>query len=300
MMRSITSILLGISLASSGVVLVAAQEQQMQASGPPKVLEIQREFLKPGKAGVIHDRSEANFVQAFSHAKWPTHYVAMNSVSGPSRALFLIGYPSYDAWQKDEDATQKDTALSATLERAEESDGDLLTSSDQLVFVYSPELSLNPAHDLANVRFMEVTAFKLRPGHTMDWQNLVKMYKDGIQKAGITDANWAMYHLEYGGGDDYTIFSSDRSMADIDAGMADGKKFREAVGEDGLKKIDEVMASAVISVNSQLFEINPRQSYPPAEWVAKNPGFWKTKPMMASTAKSAGKAKPALEKKGGQ
>jgi hypothetical protein len=269
-------------------------------SGPPKVLEIQREFLKPGKAGMIHDRSEANFVQAFAHAKWPTHYVALNSLSGPSRALFLVGYSSYEAWQKDEDATTKDTALSASIERAEESDGELLTSFDQVVFLYSKELSLNPVPDLANVRFMEVTAFRLRPGHTSDWENLVKMYIDGIQKAGISDANWAMYHLEYGGGDDYTLFSTDKSMADMDAGMTDSKKFRDAVGEDGLKKMDELMAAAVESVNSQLFEINPRQSYPPAEWVAKNPDFWKTKPVMASTAKPATKAKPVSEKKGGQ
>lgn len=298
-MRRVTSALLGLSLASTGVVLAAAQEQQMQASGPPKILEIQREFLKPGKAGVIHDRSEANFVQAFAHAKWPTHYVALNSVSGPSRALFLVGYPSFEAWQKDEDATMKDTALSASLERSEESDGDLLTSFDQVVFIYNRDLSLNPVPDLANVRFMEVTAFKLRPGHDRDWENLVKLYKDGIQKAGISDANWAMYHLAYGGGDDYTIFSTDKSMADMDAGMADGKKFRDAVGDDGLKQIDELMASAVISVNSQLFEINPRQSYPRPEWVKENPSFWNPKPMMTS-AKKPGTAKSSSEKKGGQ
>lgn len=294
-MRKVSSILLGLSLTVPGVMSAAAQEQQMQESGPPKVLQIQREFLKPGKAGMIHDRSEANFVEAFAHAKWPTHYIALNSMSGPSRALYVTGYPSYEAWQKDEDATKKDAALSASIERSEESDGELLTSFDQAVFTYESDLSLNPAPNLANVRFMEATAFKLRPGHTMDWQNLVKMYKDGIQKAGITDANWAMYHLEYGGGNDYTLFSSDKSMADMDASMADSKKFRDAVGEDGLKKMDELMASAVVSVNSELFEINPRQSYPPAEWVKENPSFWTPRPLTSFkkpvTAKPVGPEK---------
>lgn len=298
-MRKIGSILVGLSLSVSGVMFAAAQEQQPQASGPPKILQIEREILKPGKAGMIHDRSEANFVEAFSHAKWPTHYIALNSMSGPSRALYVIGYPSYEAWQKDEDATRKDSALAASIERSEQADGELLTGFDQMVFTYSAGLSLNPASTLANVRFMEITAFKLRPGHTMDWQNLVKMYKDGIQKAGITDANWAMYHLEYGGGDDYTLFSSDKSMADMDAGMADSKKFRDAVGEDGLKKMDELMAAAVVSVNSELFEINPRQSYPPAEWVKENPSFWTPRPLMTSSKKPV-TAKPVGPEKARQ
>jgi hypothetical protein len=300
-MKKITRVLLGLSLASSGVLLAAAQEQQMQPSGPPQVLEVQREFLKPGKAGTIHDKSEANFVEAFSHAKWPTHYIAMNSLSGPSRALYLVGYPSYAAWEKDEDATQKNAALSAAVERASESDGELLSSSDQAVLYYNPDLSLHPVPSLAKVRFMEITVFKLHPGHGTDWHNLVKMYVADVQKAGITDSNWATYELEYGGADEYVLFSTDKSLADIDEGVGDGNKLRDAVGEDELKKLDDLEAAAVSSVDSELFEINPRQSYPPSEWVTENPSFWKPSAVMAATPKPASNpAKTVSAKKGGQ
>jgi hypothetical protein len=77
--------------------VVAAQEDM----GPPKVLVIEREFVKPGKAGSLHEKSESQFVQAFTAAKWPTHYLAMASLSGRPRALFMLGYPSFEAWEKD-------------------------------------------------------------------------------------------------------------------------------------------------------------------------------------------------------
>jgi hypothetical protein len=40
--------------------------QNAQNDGPPNVLVIQREFLKPGKGGMAHERSEAAFVRAFA------------------------------------------------------------------------------------------------------------------------------------------------------------------------------------------------------------------------------------------
>ena len=283
-MRKIGSILVGLSLSVSGVMFAAAQEQQTQGTGPPKVLQIEREFLKPGKAGMLHDRSESNFVEAMNRAKWPTHYTALNSLSGPTRALYLIGYPSYEAWQKDAEAMRKDTALSAAFEKAAEADGELLSSSDQAVFTYAPDLSYKPAKSLANVQFMEITAFELHPGHAMDWRNLVKLYIDAVQKAGI-DANWAMFQLAYGGGDEYLICSTDRSMGEIDKSIAESKKLRDALGEDGMKKIGELEASSIKTVNSELFEINPRQSYPPAEWVKENPSFWNPRPLVTSSKK---------------
>jgi hypothetical protein len=47
------------------------------------------EFIKPGKGGAPHEKAESAFVQAMTRAKWPTHYLAVNSLSGKARALFL-------------------------------------------------------------------------------------------------------------------------------------------------------------------------------------------------------------------
>lgn len=278
-MKKIVCALMGLSFAALGSSFTVAQEASTTAmTGPPAVIQVEREFLKPGKAGAIHDRSEANFVQAMEHAKWPTHYFALNSLSGPARALYFIGYPSFEALEKDRDAMEKNPELSAAFEQASQSDGELLSSFDEAILQYDPDLSYHPVPSLATIRYMEITVFKIHPGHGMEWRNLVKMYTDGVQKAGMDDANWATFEIAYGGGDEYLVASTDKSMADIDKASADGKKFRDAMGEEGMKRFSDLEASAVASVDSELFAINPKQSYPPPAWVEANPGFWKTQP----------------------
>src|ERR1700730_5239292 len=113
-MKRITGLLLGTCVLVGGLGIAAAQE----TTPPPKVLSIQREFIKPGKAGAVHEKSESAFVQAMTRAKWPTHYLALNALSGKSRALFLTGYDSFEAWEKDTLAVQKTPTLSAAIDRA--------------------------------------------------------------------------------------------------------------------------------------------------------------------------------------
>ena len=112
--KKITGLLLGSYLLFGGVGVLVAQE----TPPPPKVLSIIREFVKPGKSGGPHEKAESAFVQAMTRAKWPTHYLAVSSITGKPRVLFLTGYDSFDAWEKDVQATQKNAALSAALDRA--------------------------------------------------------------------------------------------------------------------------------------------------------------------------------------
>jgi hypothetical protein len=284
-MKQILYTLMGLSFAAMGYTITAAQQaSEPGTAGPPAVIQVEREFIKPGKAGAIHDQSESNFVQAMAHAKWPTHYFALNSLSGPSRALYFTGYPSFAAWEKDRQAMDKNPELSAALEKASQSDGELLSSFDEAVLEYDSDLSYHAPPGLGNVRFLEITVFKIHPGHGMDWRNLVKMYVDGVQKAAIDDANWATFEIAYGGGDKYVVISTDKSMADLDKGSADGKKFEDALGEEGMKKFSDLEASSVESVDAELFAINPKQSYPPQSWIDQDPSFWNSKPTMASAA----------------
>jgi hypothetical protein len=285
-MKIVSPILLGLSLAAAGSTLTAAQAtQQMQM---PKVIQVFREYIKPGKAGAIHDNSESHFVQAMKGAKWPTHYIALNSLSGKSRALYMTAYDSFDAWQKDTDAMNKNSSLSATIDLAGMTDGDLLESTDAGVLSYDEDLSYRPNGDLSFVRYFEITSFRIKPGHRKEWHDLVAMVMDAHKKAG-TSANWATFDLAYGGdGDTYIVISEDKSMADIDKGYAEDKMFQSAMGEEGMKKFSEMVADTIDRSDSELFEINPRQSYPRDEWVKANPDFWSPKREAASMGASAG------------
>jgi len=278
-MKRFTGLFLGLSLLVGWLGMAVAQEHTMQ---PPKVLVVTREFLKPGRVGSIHERAESAFVQAFARAKWPTHYLAMDSLSGKTRSLFLTGYDSFDAWEKDALAEQKNAALTAALEHAAAVDGDLLDTVDGGAFALREDQSLRMAVDLSHMRYFEIELFHLKPGHDKEWEEAVKMVKAAYEK-GVPDAHWAMYEEVYGGGNTFIAINPMKAASEIDKGMGQGKDFAAAMGEDGMKKLDELSAKAIESSETNLFLLNPRMSYVGDDMINAD-DFWKRKAPAAPMA----------------
>jgi hypothetical protein len=266
-------------VAGAGAGVAAAQDTM----GPPPVLVIQREFLKPGKAGAVHEKSESQFIQAFTAAKWPTYYLAMTSLSGRPRALFIFGYPTFEAWEKDTHAMAKNATLSAAVERSEVADGELQTEFEQSVYTYNPEGSVHIG-SVVHSRYFSITQFKVKQGHYAEWMELVKIYHDGFEK--IPNANWAMYESHFGqdNGGLYIFFTKMTSLSEEDLSKGDFKKFSEAMGEQGMKKIEDLSASCIEWSQNNLFEFSPKMSYSDPEWIKADP-FWK--PKAAAPAKPA-------------
>ena len=287
-MNKLTGYLAGCCLVLLGLVtspgIAAAQDGAGAGMPPPKVLVIQREMLKPGRAGNTHLKTESAFVQAMTAAKWPTHYFAAESQSGVSRALFFIGYPSFAAWEKDNADQAKNATLTAAFDRAALADGEQLTEFSTGVYGYRDQMSLRANVEIAHMRYFEISRFKVRPGHEKDWSDLVKMYKDGYEKA-VPNAHWAVFESMYGdqNGGLYLVFNPMKSLAEVDEGMGDSKKFEAAMGADGMKKLSELAVVCIESAQTNLFQFNPKMSYPPEEWIKADPGFWS--PKMAVAAK---------------
>jgi hypothetical protein len=277
-MKKLTPLSVGLCLLYLGSGIASAQEP---TAGPPKVLVIQREYLKPGRAGSMHEKTESAFVRAMAAAKWPTHYFGMDSLSGPSRALFFTGYPSFEAWEKDTLATQKNATLNAALDRASNADGDLLSLYESSTSVYRDDMSLRSTVNIAQMRYFEITQFVVRPGHEKEFEALAKMYVDGFGKA-VPNAHWATFERQYGAstgesvGDVFIVLNPMKSLAEVDSGFGDSKKFVDAMSESDKKKLAELTASSVESVQTNLFAFNPKESYPADEWI-KADSFWKPK-----------------------
>jgi hypothetical protein len=281
-MKRITIYLLGAMVLCGGLSLATAQEMT-GLTPPPKVLQVFREFLKPGKGGAPHEKAESAFVQAFSHAKSPTHYLAMNSLSGKSRALFFIPYESFEAWEKDSLAIQKNTALAAALDRATVADGELLSETDASLLVYNEEQSLRAPVDIAHMRYFEIALYRVRAGHRHEWNDAVKLVKAAYEK--VPDAHWAMYEAMFGQEDTtYVVIIPRKSAAELDHAADEEKAFVAAMGGDGMKQLGELESSAVEFHQSNLFQFSPAMSYPRDEWVKADPDFWKPKAAAAPKA----------------
>jgi hypothetical protein len=79
-------------------------------------------------------------------------------------------------------------------------------------------------------------------------------------------------------------------MDDIDKASADYLKAFNAASDDEKKKMRELRAEALDEDRTELYSVNPAQSYAPADFGTADP-FWK--PKWAAAAKPA--AKPAAD-----
>jgi hypothetical protein len=272
-MKLRTSVALALSsLFVSSALLAAAQGATPPA--PPKVLVIQREYLKPGKAGAIHAASEANFVRAATDAKSPTHYIAMDSLSGPTRALYLFPYDSFGAWGKDQEATAANPTLSAAIDQASLTDGELLTRYDSHVYSYHPEMSLHATVDISHARYWQLQSFKVKAGHDKDWSDLVKIYTDGF--AGMPAANWAAYESQFdeNNGGLWVVITPMKTLDEVDSAMGDGAKFWTGLSAANQKRVGDLAAACIESSQRNVFVVNPKESYVDPAWAASAPEIW--------------------------
>ncbi|MGB8543566.1 MAG: hypothetical protein WCD49_18205 [Candidatus Acidiferrales bacterium] len=276
-MKKLCSFLLGMSfvLATAGVAV--AQDKPGEMHAPPPVLTITREFVKPGKSGAIHEHAESAFVKAMTAGKSDQHYLALTSMSGKPRALFFTGYASFEDWEKQNLADMKNATLSADLDRAAMADGELLDAMDQTAWVYREDQSLNQTGNLVGVRYMELEVFQIKPGHEEDWNAIVKMVKDAFAK--VPDAHWAMYENVYGREQSaFLVITPRKSAAEIDRDFANSKQFMDAMGPDGMKKLNELSAEAIASIETNIFSISPKMSYMGEDLAKDDPDFWGQKP----------------------
>ena len=251
-----------------------AQNQDSGVTQPPKVLVIIREYLKPGKGGRVHEKSEQTFVQAMSDAKSSTHYFAANSLSGKTRALFFLGYPSFADWGKDNETLMSNSTLAQQFDSAQQADGELLTSMDQGVFVFQPDKSVSPGMNLGQVRYIEITMLKVRVGHDDDWGVLAKLHNQVF--GNMPNAHWDMFKKMYGqqSGGLYIVIRGMHSLAELDQFHTAAKQAWSSARVDHKKRMNDLEASTFESVETNLYAINPKMSYPTDKWKAGDPDFW--------------------------
>jgi hypothetical protein len=244
-----------------------------QTNAPPPVLWIQRELVKPGK-GSAHNDWEAGWPAAFGRANWPTNYLAMNALSGTNEAWFLIGYPSFEAMERDMAQMDANASLTAEIKRLGAGESDYVETTSAVLTQYLPSLSYRPDIDIAKVRYFEVLRYAMKPGHEGDFGKAATLYKDGFTKAGI-DNHWATYRVVSGmPGGTYLVFVPIRSLSMFDRTGSEDEAMARALGAEKMNALNKLVTDGVATVQSQVFALNPKMSYVSKETKAADP-FWR-------------------------
>jgi hypothetical protein len=285
-MRRVAMGVLGAFL-MAGVLPLVAQDDGARPA--PKMLQIYREMVKPGR-GAAHEKLEAGWPKAYKNSKNSAHYLAMTSITGPSEAWFVSGYDSYEAMEKQTKAEESDATLSAELSRLQAADGELLEGTRSITARFRGDLSLRPPLNIGSYRYINVVTVRIRPGMAPKFVEMRKTIKAAHEKAGMKDY-YSVFEVQSGmAGPSYLIFIPMKSLKEADeAGpLHDSAAYKEALGgEEGSKKIGELASAAVINNESSIFAFSPKMSVPPADYLAGgNADFWSPKAMMAATPKA--------------
>ncbi len=146
---------------------------------------------------------------------------------------------------------------------------------------------------LGESRLLRTTAVHIRPGHVPDFEALIKEVKQAGEKNPNTQPVFVSQVIEGTKGATFYVSSLRSSMAGFDHNPT----MRDILGDEGLKKFQQMNADAVEIAESTLYRFNPDLSNPPDEIAKVAADFWHPKAMMAATAKpKAATMEPASTK----
>ncbi len=273
-----------------------ATAPQNAASGPPKLIQIYREVLKPGRVP-LHEKSETQYANALYKANYPYYQLALTSISGPDRALFITAGNTYADLQKGQEFIRKDVALRTELDRFAPSDGDLLASGENFVYSYEPDLSYRPDFNLGEMRYATVDLFRVKPGYGDEFKDFWKRVIAAHEQANI-DEHMLVYSLAYGGPTGaFLVIQPMKSVAELDTvHETHGAAYKEALGSDWQQKISTFAREGMTSVENNLFEINPKMSYVSKQTIAAAPDYWRPKETVTAARAKKSIVTPASKK----
>ncbi len=251
----------------------AAAQMPSGVNPPPKYIYLTNVAIKPNMTGSFI-ANESTEVQAQRDAKAPIQYFGMLSITGSPHALFFAGFNSFADMQKEHDQGMADPKLQEALKSGDAAEAPALSDTHGSIYKYRDDLSLNPAVDISQMRFFDITLFHVRYGHYEDFEHLVKIYEKAYSS--IANAHWAMFEKLYGQDSDRTfiLVTPIKALAEEDQAMIDGDSLPKTVGADQMQLMHEMGSQTVESSESDLFAIVPQISYVPDAWLTASPDFW--------------------------
>lgn len=247
--------------------------------GPPNVLMIVREQIKPGK-GADHTAESNRFTKVLRKAKSMWGRIAMTPIAGDeNEVMYVWPFESFAEVEKMNQAVEKWSAgpLKADFDAIAPGPEDLHVSQRDMFAIYRPDLSYRAGVNIAEMRYFAVDRFQIRMGQDTQFANAAKIYMETSKKANI-DSHYVIFQVVSGSEAGlYLIFTPMKSLAEMDKIGADMQAFATAMGADGMKAFEKMSGEIFQSISSGIYVFNPKMSYVSPEFAARDkstPSFW--------------------------
>ena len=274
-----------------GVLLLGSPALAQTPPGPPPVLVVTVEEIKPGSMGA-HEKSVGAYFALFERAKSPRPRIGLQPISGDvNHVVYLEAHESFAdieaATKRQNEAVAANPAWQAELERLDRESGPFHVSQKTMIATYRADLSYQPRtmDTVAKARYFNMTTTTLNPGKAAEFTEYMKQLNTARQKAQVEGVHTAVYQVTSGSAPGtYLSFFMHRSLAEEDAfrkgAEARTKAINEALGGDSAVKARAAQTAQIFapaSGTSSFYSVSRGLSQPSPQFAAFDPEFWAPK-----------------------
>jgi len=267
------------------------------ATAPPKLLLLVHQQFKFGSES-DRQKLEASVVRACDRLAVPNSWIDLQSITGPPEAL---SFDPFDSFEQVDNAFVGWAQLFAShpqLASLQQQIRALETSESTIVAIRRDDLGYRVNRiDLSKTRFIRVLEVRLRPGHESDFVESFKLLSAAYEKINA-DMPWVVYQANVGmSSPSFLVFVPMRALKENDAYLARAPKLREAEGDAGFDRMQQIARDAYVSTESNLYAVSPETSHVFKEFSDGDPDFWSPRPSAdANTSANDGTAVAFLRK----
>jgi hypothetical protein len=260
-------------------------------AAPPKVLLLVHQTYQPGK--VSARQKLAAMSHACDHLAVPNSWIDLESVTGPSEALFFDPFDSFEQMDKAGAEWSRIFSTHPDIARLQDEIRALVAGERTVIAVRRDDVGYRAdSIDLSKARILRVLEVRLHPGRESDFVEAFKMLAAAYQKIN-SDTPWVVYQVNAGmPSPAFLVFVPMKALRQNDDLLARGQSLQGAEGEAGVERMQEVAREAYNSTESNLYAISPEMSHVSREFAAGDPVFWSPKPTAVAGGKHTGN-KPA-------
>jgi len=143
--------------------------------------------------------------------------------------------------------------------------------------VARPDLSFGAFPDISKARFWDITTFRVRPGHEMQFDEAAKLYGE-ISKRLAPNTSFRVYMVSGGmPGGTFMVFSSVNDYAEFDQVLATGIAVGAGMTARERAVFEAFGREAEMSVITNRYRLSPDMAYVDAATRAADPAFWNRK-----------------------
>lgn len=262
-----------------------AEKPVTAVTAPPKLVLLVRQQIKPGSEAA-REKLAIAAARASDRLNVAAAWIEMQSISGAPEALFFDPLESYGEMDKDLALWSPLFAAHPELASLQERIAALVIHEETVIAVRRDDLSYRvPGIDLSKARYMRTLTVRLRPGHESDFAEAFRILSAAYEKMDA-DTPWVVYQVNAGApAPCFLAFVPMHALKQNDDLLARSAKLREAEGEEGARRMQQIASEAYTSTESNVYFVSSAMSHVSREFGAADPDFWR--PRAAPAAKPA-------------